>query len=274
VSTSGTRPSLLGPEDPLSYRRINPGGAAPCLIICDHASRAIPHTLANLGLEEEALRQHIAWDIGTADVSERLAERLDAPLVASGYSRLVIDANRYPGDPTSIPAISDGVVIPGNRDVTPEEAALRAEQFFWPYHNAIEAELGRLRSREMVPAIISIHSFTPSFQGFQRPWHIGILSHHDRRMATPLLQRLRARPDLSVGDNQPYSARNPAGYSMAAHAEAAGYPHALIEIRQDLIDTAGQAVHWADLIAGLLGEILADPTLYRMEPFEDERDQK
>ncbi|NIR31587.1 MAG: hypothetical protein GWN84_20205 [Gammaproteobacteria bacterium] len=260
--------SLIGPEDPAPYRLLNPGGSAPYLVICDHASRLIPRLLDNLGLDAVTLRQHIAWDIGTADVAERVAERLDAPLVASGYSRLVIDQNRYPSDPTSIPAISDGVVIPGNRDVTAEEARRRAEEFFWPYHNAIETETERLRTRGVTPVIISVHSFTPSFQGFERPWHIGILSHRDRRVADPLLERLRAQPELCVGDNQPYSARNPAGYSMEAHAEAPGYPHALIEIRQDLIDTKRTALGWADLLAELLRDVLANPVLIGTEALE------
>ncbi len=261
--------SLVGPEDPAPYRLLNPGGSAPYLVICDHASRTIPRALDNLGLDAAALRRHIAWDIGTADVAERVAERLDAPLVVAGYSRLVIDQNRHLGDPTSIPAISDGVVIPGNRDVTADDARRRADEFFWPYHNAIEAEIERLRTRGVTPAIISIHSFTPSFQGFERPWHVGILSHRDRRVAEPLLERLQAQPDLCVGDNQPYSARNPAGYSMEAHAEEPGYPHALIEIRQDLIDTKKTAVHWADMLAGLLTDVLAEPLLYRTEAPED-----
>jgi len=253
-----------GAGEPPPYRVVNAGGSAPYLLICDHASRYIPPAFGHLGLEAPALEQHIAWDIGTAEVVPRLARRLDAPAVLAGYSRLLIDPNRFPGDPTSIPPISDGVVVPGNRDVTPEEAERRARLFFRPYHEAVTAELERLRARHGVPALISVHSFTPEFQGFARPWHVGILSDHDRRVADPLLERLQAEAGLHVGDNQPYSARNPPGYSVAVHAERPGYPHALIEIRQDLIETPGGAERWAERLARALGDVLADSALFRV----------
>jgi predicted N-formylglutamate amidohydrolase len=218
--------------------------------------------MGSLGLDHGDLERHIAYDIGTAEVARILSDRFDAPLVMSGYSRLIIDPNRYLGAPTSIPLASEDVVIPGNHDLTPEEVAQRVESFFLPYHDAVTGVLNAYRARGAVPGVVSIHSFTPAFLGQERPWHVSILWDKDGRIALPLLERLRADPHLCVGDNEPYSARNPEGYSLATHAEAEGHPHVLIEIRQDLIDTKLGATNWAERVGDALADVMADPTLY------------
>ena len=261
--------SLIGGDGASAVELVNLDGFAPFLLICDHASRAIPQAMDNLGLNDALLHQHIAYDIGTSRVTRRLSARFDAPLVMSNYSRLVIDVNREFGSPTSIVATSDGIDIPGNRNIDTHEAARRAEVFFWPYHNAISAALGRFLARNAVPAIVSIHSFTPTFNGTQRPWQIGVLWNKDGRIALPLMDALQTREGLCVGDNQPYSARAPdgygEGYSMRVHGEATGYPHVLIEIRQDLIETDAGVARWADLLGNVLEGILASPDIYSIK---------
>ena len=82
-----------------------------------------------------------------------------------------------------------------------------------------------------------MHSFTPVMDGFERPWHIGMLANRDRRVAQPLIDALRRDPALTVGDNEPYDGRDGRGYGMMVHGEETGLPFALIEMRQDLIDT-------------------------------------
>lgn len=154
-------PPLLGPGDPPPVTVLNREGRAPVLLLCDHASNAMPASLGTLGLDDAALSRHIAYDIGAADVTRALVERWDAAAVLSGYSRLIIDLNRDLDDPTSIPVISDGVVVPGNRALDPAEAAQRVDGLFWPYHSTAAAEIDRLRGRGQVPAVVSIHSFTP-----------------------------------------------------------------------------------------------------------------
>ena len=117
----------------------------------------------------------------------------------------------------------------------------------------------------MVPAVVSVHSFTPVFKGFERPWHVGILWNRDDRLARPLMQRLAAL-GLTVGDNQPYSGKDRHGHTMPRHVEDAGIPHALIEIRQDLIDTRHGAEEWADRLYNVLAAIFADPALRQLKP--------
>jgi len=188
-------PELLTAADPPPVEHVNAEGKAPVLITCDHASRRVPKALRNLGVDAESLKLHIGWDIGAADVARGLARRLDAPAVLAGYSRLVIDCNRDLDDPTSMPAASDGVPVPGNQDLSPPTKAQRVEALFRPYHRAIETVLDGFAQRGVHPAILSIHSFTPVMNGVDRPWHIGILWDKDPRMA-----QLAAKGNLKVGD--------------------------------------------------------------------------
>jgi len=254
--------ALLGPDDPPAWRGVNTDGRAPVLLVCDHASNRIPAALGTLGLPAQELKRHIAWDIGAAAVTEHLAMLLDAPALLSAYSRLVLDCNRHPGGVGSIPAVSDGIAVPGNADLSDTDAAVRQEALFTPYQAAITARLAAFFAAGRVPALVSIHSFTPAMNGRQRPWQVGILWDEDPRIAQPMLAALAAQPGITVGDNEPYSAREPHGYTTDVHGTQAGLPHVLIEIRQDLIaDAAGQR-EWAERIAAALKPTLADPKLY------------
>lgn len=264
MSRSGTTAGrLLGSNDPPPVELVNATGQAPVLLVCDHASRAVPECLNQLGLDDAMLMRHIGWDIGAAEVTRHLSERFDAPAVFSGYSRLVVDCNRRPDDPTSIPAVSDGVVVPGNCDLDAAAIAERRSACFDPYHAEVRRALDRFADQRRVPAFVSIHSCTPVMKGFERPWHIGVLYDADTRISAPLLRALAGRGDLCVGDNQPYSGRTHSGFSVDAHAGKGGLPHVMVEIRQDLIDTHKGAAHWAKVLGDALQPILADKALFR-----------
>jgi predicted N-formylglutamate amidohydrolase len=255
-------PELLTVSDPPPVEQVNIEGKAPVLITCDHASRRVPKLLRNLGLDAASLKLHIGWDIGAAEVSRKLARRLDAPAILAGYSRLVIDCNRDLDDPTSMPAVSDGLPVPGNQDLSSAAKAQRVEALFKPYHAAIEAALDGFGQRGVHPAVLSIHSFTPVMNGLERPWHIGILWDKDPRMAVPVLAALRRETGLVVGDNEPYSAREPAGYTVRTHAESRGLPHLNVELRQDLVASEAGTAEWADRLVRVLTPILEDSGLY------------
>ena len=258
--------SLLGPGDPSPVEFCNQHGRTAALLLCDHASAAIPAALGDLGLDAGQRRLHIAWDIGAADVTRRLAAGLDVAAILSGYSRLVIDCNRRLDDPTSIPQESDGIIVPDNRGLTKAMRAQRAESCFWPYQQAIAAWIEARRAAGDLPIVVSMHSFTPVMDGFERPWHIGILANRDRRVARLLLDALRRDPALTVGDNEPYDGRHGRGYGMMVHGEETGLPFALIEMRQDLIDTHHGAEAWAGKLAPILSKIFADATLRKLTP--------
>lgn len=262
---SAERP-LIGPAEPPAFEVLNAEGAAPLLLVCDHASARIPSALDRLGLPPQALRLHIASDIGAAELSRRLAARLDAPAVLAGYSRLVIDCNRQPGDPQSILAASDGIVIPGNQDLSAEEQEARADAFFWPYHHAIEHLFARLRRRGPEPLLFSVHTFTPTLGGEDRFWDAGILWNRDPRMAVPLIAMLRRIAGLTIGDNEPYAGTDLA-YTLNLHAGAAGLAHAAVEVRQDHCETPEQLDRWAEILGDALGQLLSMGNLHKIELF-------
>ena len=252
----------LNVPDPGWLERFNPAGRAPVLILCDHAGREVPAQLDQLGVSDEALARHIGWDIGAADLTRRLAERLDAPALLNHCSRLVVDPNRRPGTPTSIPEISDGCVVPGNQGLDLEAAVDRVVRYFLPYHRAVARRIAEFRRAGVVPAVIAVHSFTPHMFGEDRPWHIGVLWRGDQRLSRPLLDTLGARGDLVIGDNQPYSGLLDFGFTVQFHAQRPRLPHVMLEIRQDEIATTEDAVRYADIVHDALQAPLADPSLY------------
>jgi predicted N-formylglutamate amidohydrolase len=244
--------------DPPPVNLLNPEGQPRFVLTCDHAGRAVPRHMAGLGLDATELSRHIAWDIGAANVTRHMARLLDAPAFLASYSRLVIDLNRPLTSPTSIPRSSDGTEIPANRAVSPAAAAARAEALFWPYHNAIAAALDRLIAQGDIPILVAVHSFTPRLRdgGEPRPWHVGLLFEHDRRLVAPLRQALEASvPDICIGENEPYAIIGPSDYSIPEHGQRRGLPHIEIELRQDLIDTPEGAELWAKRLADALQRV-------------------
>jgi predicted N-formylglutamate amidohydrolase len=258
--------TLLGPDDPPPFSVFHRAGRAELVMFCDHAGRAFPKALGTLGLGQRELDQHIAWDIGIAGLGRRLAHSLDAPFFMTAYSRLVIDCNRHVDDPTSIPQESDRIRVPGNRGLSAMDRRQRQEEIFRPYHAALTQEIQGRVSAGRVPVVISLHSFTPVMNGFQRPWHVGVLWNRDARLPVPLMRRLAQGPGLVVGDNEPYSGRDGHGYSIKFHAEALGLAHALLEIRQDLIAEESGQEKWAGILHRVLKEVLANPALHQVQP--------
>jgi len=249
--------SFLASDEPTPFIPFNPHGRAPALICCDHAGRAIPRRLGDLGLPAAELDRHIGWDIGALDVATRLAVLLDAPGLAAPYSRLVIDCNRRTDGPGAMPEISDGTPVPGNAGLSGDQRRDRIEAIWRPYHDALASALVRARALYPLAVLISVHSFTPVMAGKARPWPIGVLWNRDRRVSEPLLAALKARTDLNVGDNEPYSGRDGFGFTVPHHAERDGHPHIMLEIRQDEIADAAGAARWAELIADAFRPIIA-----------------
>lgn len=247
-----TSPAVPSEQDPPVFEVANPEGSAPILLLADHAGRAVPARLNRLGLGDAPFDRHIAYDIGVDPLTRHLANLLDAPALIYNYSRLLIDPNRSLDDPTSICAISDGVIVPANRSLPDADAAQRAADFYHPYHRAIDDHLDRFQAQGVTPTVISIHSFTHHFKGFERPWHVGILWGDDGGLSMPLIDRLRREKDLCIGDNQPYSGMNRHGYTIEMHAYPRNLPNTLIEVRQDLIETAETAENWAERLADCL----------------------
>jgi len=248
---------LLGPGDPPPFSVMNEKGKAPLLLLCDHASKAVPKALGSLGISETELSRHIGWDIGGLDAAIALSTVLDAPLVASGYSRLVIDCNRWPGGEGSTPEVSDGTVVPANQGLTREQVDARAEACFWPYHREVDRVLDAMTAGNRQVCLLVVHSFTPVMKGFVRPWHVGVLWNDDPRLPEPLLTELRRDSELVVGDNEPYSARASYEYTLTAHARSRAIPHCSLEVRQDLMATPDDARTWGRRLAPAIRSAVA-----------------
>jgi predicted N-formylglutamate amidohydrolase len=260
VRMAGT---MIGTDEPPPCAVVNATGTSEAILVADHAGIAIPRKLGTLGLDERDLGLHIACDIGIGAVTGLLAGLLDAPAVIAGYSRLVMDLNRVPGGIGSFVEVSDGVEIPGNRNLTDADREARKRALFDPYHAAIASLIESRNRAKWRTALVCLHSFTPEMDGFKRPWQIGVLWNGTfGGIAARLLASLRTEPTLCVGDNEPYDARGDVGYTQRHHAVPVAMPNVLLEIRQDLIaDSAGQE-SWAKLLADHLGPILVDETLW------------
>ena len=231
-----------------------PGGVhSQLLLLCDHASNALPPRFGTLGLDPALFATHIAYDIGAAMVTRALAASYGAPALLGCWSRLLIDLNRGADDPTLVMKLSDGSIIPGNRDAGETDVAARIAEFHAPYHAVITRELDRLGADT---AVISLHSFTPSWKTVPRKWEVGILYDRDTRLAAPLMTRL-AEAGFTVGDNEPYSGALE-GDTLYRHGTLRNLPHVLIELRQDLIADEGCAQGFALRLKPILDVALHD----------------
>lgn len=249
---------LLSADEVPPVLEENASGPSPFFLTCDHYGRLIPHALGDLGVSESERARHIAWDIGIAGVTTLLSKNLNAHMIAQRYSRLVIDCNRPPGVPSSIPLLSEATPIPGNEGLSPHQADIRRAEIFQPYHDRI-AQILDLRQREQrITILLAMHSFTPVYAGVARPWHIGTLYNRDRRLAAILQRLLHAEGDLVVGDNQPYAASDATDYAIPVHAERRGLIHTGIEIRQDLIADAGGQKQWAERLTRVFTHALEE----------------
>src|SRR6185436_9197662 len=248
---------LLGRDDPPPVIVTNPGGFSPFVLLGDHAGRAIPTRLGDLGLPREAMDQHISWDIGVAALGELLALALDAPFIHQTYSRLVIDCNRRPDATDSVPAVSDGVPIPGNAGLDALDLAARREEIYGPYQARISSVLDERERLGRRTLLVSLHSFTPVMQGLVRPWRYGVLHQGDSALSSRMLALLQQTLGNEAGDNQPY-AMDGIDNTVPLHADPRGLDYLELEVRQDLIaDAAGQCAT-AALIADLLSRALPD----------------
>ncbi len=229
------------------------------LVTCDHAANTVPHEVnsGTLELPESEMARHIAFDLGAKGVALRLAECLDGPFVCANFSRLVIDPNRGLDDPTLIMKLYDGTIIPANHPMPERERQRRIDAYWQPYHTAYET----LASRRDDTVIVAIHSFSPKLNGrAPRPWEIGVLHAGECALGPALIKRLQQEADLCVGDNEPYAGHLP-GDAVDQHALQKGRPNVLIELRHDVIETPAQQQAWAERLAPILAEVLAETGL-------------
>ncbi len=231
----------------------NQAGAAPVLLVCEHASNFIPEAFCGLGLDAAARESHVAWDPGAAAVARGLSGRLDAPLVECQVSRLVYDCNRPPEAEDAMPARSEVFDIPGNARLTPEDRQRRVAQYYLPFRDRVSARLDQVPAPQ---ALVTVHSFTPVFLGKPRDVELGILHDTDHRLADAMLEDAARHTTMLTRRNEPYGPQHGVTHTLKEHAIGRGMLNVMLEIRNDLIRTPDQQDRVAGELAGLLRSAL------------------
>jgi predicted N-formylglutamate amidohydrolase len=233
-----------------AVRVTNARGASPFVILCDHASNRLPEKYGDMGLTPNERLSHIAWDPGALAVSRELSDRLDAPLVESTVSRLIIDCNRALDAPDLIWTLSERTRIAANENLSEQERNYRISHFHQPYHGAIDILLEARRHAGQHTIIVCMHSFTPVFLGQARPWPIGLIHGRDMRFTAALRDALaKEEPELNIGWNEPYAALNGVTLTLEKHGDGRGLDATMIEIRHDEILSPEGVGRWAELLA-------------------------
>lgn len=252
-------PTLLSPDEPKAFNCIRADSASPIVLLCDHASNRVPRSLGTLGVADYQLGRSLAWDIGIHEVAASLSGLLEAPLLSTNYSRLVIDCNRPPESRESVPEVSEGVVIPANREIDSVDRQSRQSEIFWPYHQAI-TDLLDWRSRQgLKTTLVSLHSFNPVRSGCFRKWDIGVTYMSPNPLSSHLLATLGGpNHDFLVGDNEPYKVTRDSDFVIPRHGEDRGLRGVLIEIRQDLLVHEKDRQDWVENLRASLTSYLHD----------------
>jgi predicted N-formylglutamate amidohydrolase len=258
---------LLRPDEGGPVIVVNESGPSPVVLICEHAGKVIPKSLGSLGLGEEDLNRHIAWDIGAEAVSRHLAKALDAPLLLQRYSRLVCDCNRPPESPDAMPVVSETTRIGGNENLTPDARLARIRSLYRPFHDAVSQLLDRRAARGIASLIVTIHSFTPAYMGIRRQLDLGILHDRDTRLADLVLGLCGRMKDIVVRRNEPYGPQDGVCHTLNLHGGPRGLHHVMLEIRNDLISHEAGHTQWATRLAHVLGQAvtLVFPPAARMQ---------
>ena len=244
---------LLQENDPKPTMIGGPGTGTGLILTCEHAGNAIPQSLGDLGLSRKDLNDHIGWDPGALNLTRVLSERLSTPFIAQVYSRLVIDCNRPREAPDLAPEIADTRKVPGNQGLSTADLTDRWEEIHQVFHNELVAMLpGKT-------ALASIHTFTPKrhLDQHRRSLQIGVLARDDNALFRHLMRRLPELFDGPVEANAPYAIDDESDYTIPVHAESRGLPHALIEVRNDLIADPAGVARIGDILATAFQEFSA-----------------
>jgi predicted N-formylglutamate amidohydrolase len=238
--------ALLHDDEESPFIEVNEQGRSPYVLICEHASRAIPRRLGTMGLSEAERASHIAWDIGAENAARLLSRLIDAPLLLQRYSRLAYDCNRPPESPDSVPEVSELTAIPGNRRLSAEDRLARVREIYRPFHDGVSLVLDRRAAAGVKSLIASIHSFTPVYKGKQRSVELGLLHDRDTTLSSRLIKSF---PNVDARLNEPYGPKDGVLHTLNLHGFARGLQHVMIEIRNDLIAAERGQDEWAQRLS-------------------------
>lgn len=242
-------------DSPSSAAVINARAGSRIVLVCEHASNHFPHEYHDLGLNASEKISHVAWDIGARGLSERLSEKLDAVLVEGAVSRLIYDCNRPPSASDAMPAKSEIIVVPGNQSIAPEDREKRIATICEPFRRTLADTIQRTSG---TPILITVHSFTPVYYGKFREVEVGIIHHADDRLARSIVKNAAGRSDLKFALNEPYSQADGVAHTLMLHGTENGLVNAMIEVRNDLLETPEQQEAIAEMLAALVRDSLSE----------------
>ena len=246
---------LIEPDEPHPVGSRRCDSSSPVVFVCEHAGNLLPRRCGDLGLSQQDMARHIAWDVGAFRVAELLAERFGAPLIWQRYSRLVIDCNRHLGAPSLIPETSEATPIPGNFRLFQSERLARIAEIWQPFQDEVGALLERRAERGLPTLLVAMHSFTPVYLGQTRPWHIGFLPGAIAWPSLALYEALKPTGRLTVALDQPYRI-DEYDQTIPIHGDARQIPATLVEIRNDLIADEAGCREWCALLGDALDGVL------------------
>ncbi|MEH6402929.1 MAG: N-formylglutamate amidohydrolase [Sneathiella sp.] len=232
---------------------VNGSGVGEFLVICEHASNFVPAELNTLGLSEETLLSHIAWDPGAIEVARMVSENLQSPLIAQKISRLVYDCNRPLDAKDAAPYFTERGTVPGNKDLPLAEIRRRFDAYYAPFWTAINNQLNGGAQK----ALVTIHSFTPVYNGKTRAVEVGVLHDEESPFADILLDEMRMSGNYNVCRNEPYAPVDGVTHTLREHGVSRGLPNVMIEIRNDLLVTEAHRVKMAEWLGAKLSVSLA-----------------
>ncbi|SFR46126.1 N-formylglutamate amidohydrolase [Litoreibacter janthinus] len=239
---------LLSEEEGAAYETLNADGRSPVVFVCEHASNRVPASLNGLGLTQDQLQTHVAWDPGASKLARRLSAVFNASLIEARFSRLVYDCNRPPDAPSAMPADTEVCPIPGNAAITPAARAARAHAIYEPFHREVSRILDGKRKAFIAPVLVTIHSFTPVFHGQKRDVEIGLLHAQDNRLADALMQAMTDAPH-DIRFNAPYGPEDGVLHSIEKHLLEGPLPYVMIEVRNDLLASEAGLSNMSALLA-------------------------
>ena len=231
---------------------LNAQASSSVVLVCEHASAIIPAEYNHLGIQPSHRSSHAVWDPGAFAVASSLAKEMEAKLIFSKVSRLIYDCNRAPDAADAMPARSEIIEVPGNADLSPEERQKRIDTFYKPFRNRLARELAATK----LPTLITIHSFTPVYNGKKRDVEIGLLHDQDQRLAVAMFETSQNHTSHIVRLNEPYGADDGVTHTLHEHGVKNGYPNIMLEIRNDLIATTSQQTGMAKVLSAWLADTL------------------
>lgn len=254
-------------ESPVQLARLN--GSGPFVFACEHASNRVPEKYRNLGVTQDVLNSHAAWDIGALELSLRLSERFNSPLIASTVSRLVYDCNRAPDSNTAIVQRSEHDQVPGNLALTDAQRQQRTNEIYTPFSDQLTSLLDNRQASNTATTLVTIHSFTPTMHGVRRAVEIGVLHDNDSRFADNMLARVDEHAEYKIERNQPYGPDDDVTHTLTKHALPRQLHNVMLEIRNDLLPDATSIDRVSNALFSMLSDAL-QPVLPESEPIKKE----